>query len=166
MWLQRLMFLLFLPYTFCDKSTSRSFSRKLPKYNNNNSIYLLTRYEGIVSLLSPRPWLLTEAKPRSIVRVEGTTNLLFPNTPVYKYFIIPKNIRLIVEWSPQNDKDLLNHVSFASILHYKSEYYIVDIFMLFPQSFIRVWFFWESRLQHKYTWWLQILWKFWNFLKF
>ena len=68
------------------------------------SIYLLTGYEGIASLLSLRHWLLTEAKPRSIVRVEGTTNLLFPNT-VYKYFIMPKNIRLIVEWSPQNDKD-------------------------------------------------------------
>jgi hypothetical protein len=38
--------------------------------------------------------------------------------------------------------------------------------MLFPQSFIRVWFFWESRLQHKCTWWLQVLWKFWNFMKF
>jgi hypothetical protein len=24
----------------------------------------------------------------------------------------------------------------------------MDIFMLFPQLFIRVWFFWESRLQH------------------
>jgi hypothetical protein len=35
---------------------------------------------------------------------------------------------------------------------------------LFPQSFIRVWFFWESRLQHKCTWWLQVLWKFWIFL--
>jgi hypothetical protein len=34
--------------------------------------------------------------------------------------------------------------------------------MLFPQSFIRVWFFWESRLQHKCTWWLQVLWTFWN----
>ena len=42
----------------------------------------------------------------------------------------------------------------------------------FP-SFIRVWFFWESRLQHKFTWWLlkflkffenfEILWKFWFF---
>jgi hypothetical protein len=38
--------------------------------------------------------------------------------------------------------------------------------MLFPQSFIRVWFFWESRLQHKCTWWLQVLWKFWNFWNF
>jgi hypothetical protein len=28
---------------------------------------------------------------------------------VYEYFIIPKNIRLIVEWSPQNDKDQKNH---------------------------------------------------------
>jgi hypothetical protein len=41
-----------------------------------NSIYLLTGYEGIASLLSPKHWLLTEAKPRSIVRVEGTTNLV------------------------------------------------------------------------------------------
>ena len=45
----------------------------------------------------------------------------------------------------------------------------------FP-SFIRVWFFWESRLQHKFTWWLlkflkifenfEILWKFWIFFTF
>jgi hypothetical protein len=69
----------------------------------SNNIYLLTGYEGIASLLSPRHWLLTEAKPVSIVKVEGTTNLLFPNTQ--SYVIIPKNIRLIVEWSPQNDKD-------------------------------------------------------------
>ena len=52
------------------------------------------------------------------------------------------------------------------ILHYKSEYCLMDIVMLFPQSFIRVWFFWESRLQHKCTWRLQVLWKFWNFMKF
>ena len=39
----------------------------------------------------------------------------------------------------------------------------MDIVMLFPQSFIRVWFFWESRLQHKCTWWLQVFWNFWNF---
>jgi hypothetical protein len=36
--------------------------------------------------------------------------------------------------------------------------------MLFPQSFIRVWFFLESRLQYICTWWLQVLWKFWIFL--
>ena len=62
---------------------------------------------------------------------------------VYKYFIIPKNIRLIVEWSPQNDKDQSNHASLASILHYESDYCLMNIVMLFPQSFIRVWFFWE-----------------------
>ena len=28
----------------------------------DNSIYLLTGYEGIASLLSPRHWLLTEAR--------------------------------------------------------------------------------------------------------
>ena len=33
--------------------------------------------------------------------------------------------------------------------------------MLFPQSFTRVWFFWESRLQHKFLWWLQVLRKLW-----
>ena len=49
-------------------------------------------------------------------------------------------------------------------MQYKSEYCLMDIFMLFPQSCIGVWFFWESRLQHKCTWWLQVLWKFW-FLK-
>jgi hypothetical protein len=38
-----------------------------------------------------------------------------------------------------------------SLLHFKSEYCLMDIVMLFPQSFIRVWFFWESRLQHKCT---------------
>ena len=117
-----------------------------------NIIYLLTRYEGIASLLSTRLWLLTEAKPRSIVRVKGTTNLLFPNTQSISILLYRKHIRLIVKWSPQNDKDQYNH---ASILHYISEYFLMDIVMLFPQSFIRVWFFWENRLQHKCTWWLQ-----------
>jgi hypothetical protein len=42
----------------------------------------------------------------------------------------------------------------------------MDIFMLFSQSFTRVWFFWKSRLQHKFTWWLQVLWKFRILLKF
>ena len=47
-------------------------------YNKTNVImYLLTGYEGIASLLSPRHWQLTEAKPKSIVKVEGTTNLIF-----------------------------------------------------------------------------------------
>jgi hypothetical protein len=39
----------------------------------------------------------------------GNSKFVVPETltidTVYKYFIIPKNIRLIVEWSPQNDKD-------------------------------------------------------------
>ena len=37
-------------------------------------------YSGIASFLSPRPWLLTLASPRSIVSVSGTINLLFPHT--------------------------------------------------------------------------------------
>jgi hypothetical protein len=38
-------------------------------------------------------------------RGRGDNKLAIPEYTVYKYFIIPKNIRLIVEWSPQNDKD-------------------------------------------------------------
>ena len=57
-----------------------------------NSIYLLTGYEGIASLLYPRHWLLTEAKPRSIVRVEGITNLLFPNTQSISILLYRKTL--------------------------------------------------------------------------
>jgi hypothetical protein len=64
-------------------------------------IYLLTGHEGIASLLSPRHWLLTEVNSQG----RGDNKLVIPEYTVYKYFIIPKNIRLIVEWSPQNDKD-------------------------------------------------------------
>ena len=35
----------------------------------------------------------------------GDNKLAIPEYTAYKYFIIPNNIRLIVEWSPQNDKD-------------------------------------------------------------
>jgi hypothetical protein len=59
-----------------------------------NSIYLLTGYEGIANLLSPRHWLLTEAKPRWIVRVEGTTNLLFPNTQSINILLYRKTFSL------------------------------------------------------------------------
>ena len=114
------------------------------------NIYLLTGYEWITSLWSPR----------SIVRVKGTTDLAIPEYTVYKYCIIPKNTRLIVEWSPQNDKDQYNHLFLVFCI------INLDILMLFTQSFIRVWFFSESKLQHKYSWWLQVLWKFWIILEF
>jgi len=45
---------------------------------------------GIVSLLTPRYQLLPEAKPRAIVGIEGSINLLFPEYLVNKCFIIPK----------------------------------------------------------------------------
>jgi hypothetical protein len=60
---------------------------------SNLIIYFLTGYEGIASLLSPRH-----------CPGRGDNKLAIPEYTVYKYFIIPKNIRLIVEWSPQNDK--------------------------------------------------------------
>ena len=61
------------------------------KFRSHNT-YLLTGYEGIASLLSPRLWLLTEVKPRSIVRVEGTTNLLFPNTQSISILLYRKTL--------------------------------------------------------------------------
>ena len=45
---------------------------------------------GIVSLLTPIYQLLSEAKPRSIVGIEGSINLLFPEYLVNKCFIIQK----------------------------------------------------------------------------
>jgi hypothetical protein len=69
-----------------------------------NIIYLLTGYEGIASLLSPRLTIdRGEAKVNSQGR--GDNKLVIPEYTVYKYFTIPKHIKLIVEWSPQNDKD-------------------------------------------------------------
>jgi hypothetical protein len=43
---------------------------------------------------SPRHWLLTEVNSQG----RGDNKLGIPEYTVYKYFIIPKNIRLIVEW--------------------------------------------------------------------
>jgi hypothetical protein len=45
---------------------------------------------GIVSLLTRRYQLLPEAKPKAIVGIEGSINLLFPEYLVNKCFIIPK----------------------------------------------------------------------------
>jgi hypothetical protein len=86
-------------------------------------------------------------------------------------FVVPSTLTIDLGFASVNSQCLRDnklaipsyYASFASILHYKSEYCLMDIVMLFPQSFIRVWFFWESRLQHKCTWWLQVLWKFWNY---
>jgi hypothetical protein len=65
---------------------------KVISWTCSNIIYLLTGYEGIASLLSPRHWLLTEAKPRSIVMVEGTTNLLLPNTQSISILLYRKTL--------------------------------------------------------------------------
>ena len=45
---------------------------------------------GIVSLLTRRYQLLAEAKPKAIVGIEGSINLLFPEYLVNKCVIIPK----------------------------------------------------------------------------
>ena len=51
----------------------------------------MTGYEGIASLLSPRHWLLTEAKPMSS-QGRGDNKLAIPEYTVCKYFIIPREI--------------------------------------------------------------------------
>ena len=68
-------------------------------------IYLLTGYEGIVSLLSHETLTIERGEAEVNSQGRGDNKLAIPEYTVYKYFIIPKNIRLIVERSPQNDKD-------------------------------------------------------------
>ena len=70
-----------------------------------NIIYLLTGYKGIESLLSPRPLTIDRGGAEVNSQSRGDNKLAIPEYTVYKYFIIPKNITLIAEWSPQNDKD-------------------------------------------------------------
>ena len=55
-------------------------------------MYMNIIYTYIASLLSLRHWLLTEAKPRLIVRVEGTRNLLFPNTQSISILLYRKTL--------------------------------------------------------------------------
>jgi hypothetical protein len=45
------------------------------------------------------------SKNLKILKLKTDNKLAIPEYTVYKYFIIPKHIRFIVEWSPQNDKD-------------------------------------------------------------
>jgi hypothetical protein len=53
------------------------------------------------------PETLTIDRGEAEVNSQGRGDNIFaiPEYTVYEYFIIPKNIRLIVEWSPQNVKD-------------------------------------------------------------
>jgi hypothetical protein len=105
------------------------------------------------------------------------------NTCVFTRFHSVKNANTQLIWSSAHLSFLCDlHIIRKTIYiyctsvyehHYKFFYIKIAIFLLFqlfwllsgpfPQSFIRVWFFWESRLQHKCTWWLQVLWNFWNF---
>jgi hypothetical protein len=98
--------------------------------------------------LDTRYKLLTSASPRSIISVSGTTNLLFPHTQSISIYYIYYILKLITHLLPVFCIMNLNIVSWTLLCYF--------------QSFIRVWFFWESRLQHKCTWWLQVLWKFWT----
>jgi hypothetical protein len=58
--------------------------------------------------------------------------------------------KILIDYVFGNSKFDLSPCTFMLKSTFSKE---LDIVMLFPQSFIRVWFFWESRLQHKCTWW-------------
>ena len=75
---------------------------------------------GIASLLSPRLWLLTEAKPRSIVRVEGTTNLLFPNTQSISMLLYRKTLDSLLN-------DHLKTIKTNKITHLLSVFCIINL---------------------------------------
>jgi hypothetical protein len=107
----------------------------------------------------------------------GDNRLAIPEYPVDKYFIIPKNIRLIVEWSPQNDKRpikshifcqyfalqiwILSHGHFyaiSTVIHNDS-FEKVDFNINLHsdyKSYENFEFFWNF-------WNFKILWKFWNY---
>jgi len=69
---------------------------------------------GIVSLLTPKYQLLPEAKPRAIVGIEGSINLLFPEYLVNKCFIIPKE-KLTTQVTQDEEK---NHNTICVGHHY------------------------------------------------
>jgi hypothetical protein len=75
-------------------------------YNKNQCHYILIDWVwGNSKFVVPETLIIDrgEAEVNSRGRVDN--KLAIPEYTVYKYFIIPKNIRLVVEWSPQNDKD-------------------------------------------------------------
>jgi hypothetical protein len=88
--------------------------------SKSNNIYLLTGYEGIASLLSPRHWLLTLASPRSIVRVEGTTNLLFPNTQSISILLYRKTLDSLLN-------DHLKMIKTNKIMHLLPVFCIINL---------------------------------------
>ena len=63
-----------------------------PESFSLNSIYLLTGYEGIASLLSPRHLTIDWGEAEVNSQGRGDNKLAIPEYTVYKYFIIPKNI--------------------------------------------------------------------------
>ena len=60
---------------------------------------------GNSKFIVPETLTIDRGKAEVNSQGRGDKKLAIPEYTVYKYFIIPKNIRLIVEWSPQNDKE-------------------------------------------------------------
>ena len=60
-------------------------------------IYLLTRYEGIAKFIVPETLTIDRGEAEVNSKGRGDKKLAIPEYTVYKYFIIPKNVRLIVE---------------------------------------------------------------------
>jgi hypothetical protein len=69
-------------------------------------LYILIDWEwGNSKFVVPETLTIDRGEAEVNSQGRGDNNLAIPEYTVYKYFIIPKNIRLIVEWSPQIDKD-------------------------------------------------------------
>ena len=86
-----------IPKQCIMQQTSITMQCKLPEGILGNSIYLLTGYKGIESLLSPRPLTIDRGGAEVNSQSRGDNKLAIPEYTVYKYFIIPKNITLIAE---------------------------------------------------------------------
>ena len=69
-------------------------------------LYILIDWEwGNSKFVVPETLTIDRGEAEVNSQGRGDNNLAIPEYTVYQYFIIPKNIRLIVEWSPQIDKD-------------------------------------------------------------
>jgi hypothetical protein len=73
---------------------------------NNNLYYILIDWVwGNSKFIVPEKLTIDRGEAEVNSKGRGDKKLAIPEYTVYKYFIISKNIRLIVEWSPQNDKE-------------------------------------------------------------
>ena len=96
-------------------------------------------YSGIASVLSPRPWLLISASPRSIVSVSGTTHLLFTHTQsiiIYYYLTRSRGTRYTPIWLVD-----YRHVSSMSTIFMTMTRTCLDTIPPVGKTVVREWIF-------------------------